>query len=347
MTLLLVEGFETLKADAWTDLRYTAGGASLTSGTGRLGGTAMASSANTGSTLLTTVASSPASEIVVGFAVKVTAAPSATGKFGATLTRGGTAQVTLRVVESGTDEWVLELRTGGASGTVLETQSTSAQHVGSWYYVELKVTTDASTGDYSVKVNGTEVMSDTSVNTAGSGSAGADGVQWRLSTSGLLDDCYVCDTAGSVNNDFLGAIVVEGLLPNANGNQNDWTPSTGGSNYTCVDEDGTGSLASDRVTSSTVGDIDLYNYDALSFITGSPTFVGLQVETIASMATSGTRDLQHRVRSGGSEATGTAFSLSGGAQALNSEVFEENPVSTSAWTVATINAVEVGVEVAA
>lgn len=347
MTLLLLEGFDSLTSDEWLSLRYTAGGADVSSSTGRFGGTAMASSANTGSTLLTTVASSVFSEIIVGFAVKLSAAPSASGKFGVTITRAGVAQLTLRLVESGTEEWVLELRRGGASGTVIETQTASAQHVGRWYYVEIKAVIDTTTGEYAVNVDGTEVMSDTGLDTAGSGSDDADGVQWRLSTSGLMDDAYVCDTAGTANNDFLGSIACETLLPNAAGNQSDWTPSTGGSNYTCVDEDGTGSLGSDRVTSSTIGHVDLYNYGALTRIIGSPTFIGVQVESVMSMATSGTRDVQHRIRSGGSESTGTAFTVSGGAQGLHSEVFEENPVSTSAWTVSSLNAVEIGVEVAA
>lgn len=344
MACIWVEGFETFRSDAWLALRYTEAGGAFSSVSGKNGGHGGASASSGGTQLSATLLASPASTITVGAWVKLDSSPSATGKIGWTVLKAGVAQLTLRAIQSGDHEWKLELRLGGSSGTVIATQTGSAQHVGTWYFVELQATINTSTGAYEVRVNESAVMSDTGRNTANAGANQFDGIQLRLSSQGVLDDVIVMDESGTALNDFTGPVSIEGIKPNGNGNQNDWTSSSG-ANYSTVDEDSTGSLQTDRVYAITLGDIDLYTYGNLSR-SGSASVLAVMLASVCAMDASGTRDLKHRVRSGGSEAAATAFTVPDGTQRHFYDIYEENPVAASAWTVTDVNAVEFGIEVA-
>ena len=72
------------------------------------------------------------------------------------------------------------------------------------------------------------------------------------------DDVYICDTTGSVNNNFLGELTVEHLRP-ASDDTAQFLGSDANStdNWALVDEAGTYNGA-DYVASSTVGQRDLY-----------------------------------------------------------------------------------------
>lgn len=344
MALLWLEGFETFKSDDWLDLRYTRTGNGVSSVAGRYGGNAAGADANAGTQLARTVLDTADGTLTIGFWLRLSAAPTAVGKFGLSILLAGSPQLTLRAIESGEHEWKLELRHGGQVGTVIETQTGTAQFVGKWHFVEIQATLHTSTGAYEVRVDGTNVMSDTGLDTAGTASNDADGIQIRLGTSGGLDDLYVLDDTGTANNDFLGPIAIEGRRPNANGNQNDWTP-TSGDNYTNVDEDGLLTLGTDRVSSHTIGEVDLYGFQDLLRVNGSPTFIGVVLASVLAMEASGSRDVNHITRSGGSEDSADAATVTGGVQTHHHDVFEVNPVSTAAWTVATLNAAEFGVEI--
>ena len=94
------------------------------------------------------------------------------------------------------------------------------------------------------------------------------------SSSGMnFDDLYVCDSAGSTNNGFLGDCRIDTIYPSGAGNYTQFTPSTG-SNYTCVDE--TAPNTTDYVDGATVGDRDSYALGNLSALS-SQTVYGVQV----------------------------------------------------------------------
>ncbi len=104
----------------------------------------------------------------------------------------------------------------GNSGSVHGTSSAGAMpgmsdtSGGTWKYVEVKVKVHASAGTVDVQVNGASVLSLSGLDTDNGGSK-VECEFFRLLqlSGGGYDDVYLCDTAGSIRNDFLGDIVVE------------------------------------------------------------------------------------------------------------------------------------------
>jgi hypothetical protein len=154
-----------------------------------------------------------------------------------------------------------------------------------------------------------------------------------------LDDVYLCDTAGSRNNDFLGDIRVVTLQPNADTAQADFTPSTGSVHCSLVaeapDDDGDTSY----VESGTVGHKDLYGYQDL---TATPAAImAVQLATVARKDDAGNRSLRAVIKSGATTADGATRVL-GTTYALYDDRFEVDPATGSAWTKAGVDALEAG-----
>ena len=114
----------------------------------------------------------------------------------------------------------------------------------SWHYIELKVTHDDAAGLYEVRLNGKNILSDSGIDTKNSTHAYAThAVFGNCYTSSednfwMLDSCYVCDDAGAVNNDFLGAIRVQYLAPGAQGLYDYWQEYEVGSQLVAINESG-------------------------------------------------------------------------------------------------------------
>lgn len=237
------------------------------------------------------------------------------------------------------------------NGTVLGT-SVSALGTNSFNYIEFKVTIDDSSGAYDVHVNGASVLSASNVDTKNTANASANIV--RVGTSGItlaasstvaVDDLYICDGTGSVNNDFLGDVRVDCYLPNGNGNSSQLTGSDGNStdNYQLVDETSQNG-DSDYVQSSTVSNKDTYTFADMSH---TPTSIfGTQLNMIAKKDDSGTRAICAVCRSGGTDYDGDTQVLSTSYVDYR-QIREVDPDTSSAWTRTDLNSAEFGVKVAA
>src|SRR5271165_140861 len=108
-----------------------------------------------------------------------------------------------------------------------------------WQYVEIGVTFGTgTTGSATGRVNGAAVLNLTGVNTAPSGnpSANTATIYVAAQPTVYVDDFYVCDGTGTINNTFLGDIKVVAALPNGNGRVSQFTRTGGTSagNYTAV-----------------------------------------------------------------------------------------------------------------
>jgi hypothetical protein len=107
--------------------------------------------------------------------------------------------------------------TGGTSlGTTANVFPSSA-----WVYVEFGAFIDATTGWVIMRINGAEVFNQSGINTKGSGASALVQRYGFRPVNGnnninMLTHCYFCDATGSVNNSFLGDVVVRPLSPNAN-----------------------------------------------------------------------------------------------------------------------------------
>lgn len=236
------------------------------------------------------------------------------------------------------------LRFTNSAGTQLGTDVNILTNA--WYQLEFKVVIHASTGSIQLRINGnpTPVLNVTGLNT---GSLAINKI--RLGPDGNspginLDDFYMLDTSGSVNNDFLGDMRIETLLPSGNGNSSQLDGSDGNTtdNYALVDE-ATPNSDTDYVESSDVGDKDTYAFGNLSSTAG--TIACVKIMPFAKKTDAGTRTIASIARLSGTEADGTDRFLGGSYQ--YHEDFRETKPGGGAWTISDVNSAEFGVKVTA
>lgn len=115
------------------------------------------------------------------------------------------------------------------NSTVIDT-GTTALLQGVKYYIEVKVTDTT----YEVRLDGVLEMSGTMTSIGG-----FDRMSIHSSNSsqnrGRIDDIYLNDSTGTVNNDYLGEISVLALFPDSDLSPQDWVPSTGSTAYEILD----------------------------------------------------------------------------------------------------------------
>lgn len=126
------------------------------------------------------------------------------------------------------------------NGTVFGT-STAEIRLSGWHYVEALCTVSNSVGVVIVHVDGLDVLNLTGIDTQSTGNTWIDAIsvgsdqQFELT---YVDDLYVCDTSGIVNNIFLGPINIVPAYPNAAGGFTAFTAggTLSGSNFGQLDE---------------------------------------------------------------------------------------------------------------
>lgn len=229
--------------------------------------------------------------------------------------------------------------------TVLATGSTDLAFA-TWYYIELKVTIDPSTGAYELRINENVEMSDTGVNTAESGGANADVFHIRNSFMQSFDDWYICDTSGSTNNDFLGDCQIEGILPTAAGDKTEWSANPASNNYDRVNDPQNAYSTVDYVYDDTAAQGDLYEFADPGAITG--TILGIALINFAALDTAGSRVVRNIFKTDGG---GTEYDLTGSftVASLDAAGFlmieEENPDTSASWTESDLSNAQFGVEI--
>lgn len=213
---------------------------------------------------------------------------------------------------------------------------------GTWYYIEVKAKNHDTTGTLEAKINGTSVLSLTSLDTKGTALTYYNHVKLYGVSTVLprYDDLYICNGAGSVNNDFLGPIVVKELRPNADDTNNFVTASPSATHYENVDE-----AVSDENTSYNQGNAagaqELYGYDTLS---GLATVTGVALDSNLRNNTDTDEDFQHYVDSNGTTANSANVTI--GVSSFNTFAYivELDPDTSSAWTTSGVNAAKFGIE---
>ena len=247
----------------------------------------------------------------------------------------------------------LELRTTPAgeiaayrTSTLLGTSSGASIKVNQWYWVEVKAFINNSTGTVQVKVNEATLLNLTSQDTQVGGTA--EWRQYEILGSAVFphnfsfDDWYICDDSGSQNNDFLGSVRVDGLLPDGDSATINWTPSAGTTNSALVDEN-PHTTDTDYVESSTSTDQDLYDYASVP--TTLATIHGLQINTIVRETDVSDFTLKTLIKTGTTTSADTAQAIAGTSYETLHRIAELDPDTTSAWTSSGINGAQFGIEV--
>lgn len=279
--------------------------------------------------------------LIVGCAINITGFNAGTMQI-FQLVDSATLQVDLRLDATGHPQVT-------RNGTVLGT-STYVFNLGIEHYIELKCKIDDSVGTYEVHVDGVQVLVGSSADTKNTANATADRVVFGPFGSGStgvvgarIDDIYICDSSGSANNDFLGDIRVDAVLPSGDGSNSGLTTSTGSAHAALVDET-PATDDTDYNQSASVGNKDTY---AFTDITHTPSAIfGAQVCLQAKKDDAGARSICAVTRSGGSDFDGSAQVLST-SYAVFRTMLELDPNTSAAWTKTNLNAAEFGMKVQA
>lgn len=334
MSLIFMDGFDHYAtADITKKWNATGGSPSVNASAGRRSGGALTLTSGTPTISKSITAES---SFVIGFAFKTTALPSA-DHFLCALLDSGTLQCELRFTSTG------QLKVTRNGTAVTDGTSTNTIAVDTFYYIEWKVTIADSIAASSciVKVNGAtwltvatgQDLKNTANTTANSFRFGGSNVAGTYT----FDDFYLCNQSGSTNNNFLGDCRIDTLYPTSDGNYSQFTPSTGTTHYTLVDE--TTPNTSDYNESSTLNHIDSYGMGNLP--TSPSTIYGVQVCDAALKDDAGARGLSPFIRSSTTDSVGTELALSTG-QLYATAIWETDPATSAAWTASGVNAAEVG-----
>lgn len=326
MAVVLIEGFDHLTAAGMTAKGWST--APNLMQPGRFGGQSARFSSSA------THASKPLpssySTIFLGFAFFSTSL--ATGNDFAILRAGATNVCRLQLNGAGN---LLVLNSGG---TTIATGSANLL-VNTWYYIEVKLVVNGASGSVEVHLNGAVEISSTAGNF---GTTNIDTLQiGQGSNSGQFqyDDMYVCDTTGSApQNTFLGDVRVATIYPAGDGAHTAWTPNTGTTHYTQVDE----AQADDDTTyvsDATPGDLDTYTFGTID--TGA-TVYALQTNLYARKDDANTRQIAPVIRQSGTDNIGATVTLAS-TYVDYTQIYNQDPTS-AAWTPTTVNADQYGVK---
>jgi hypothetical protein len=247
------------------------------------------------------------------------------------------------MVKIGADGRLYLYRRIGATETLVSASVMTAPARG-WHYIEMQVVQGTTNGTLNVRLNGATAINLSAQNTTQGGGQlitafmGAFPGQACHATVDV-DDLYLADTTGTINNTFLGDVRVDALKPQANGAQNQWTVEPTGMQAWVAVSDGDEASA---IRAATAGLRQTFDVEALPAMT-TPSINGVQVTLLARKTDAGTGSIRGLAASGASSAVSADIILQE-QLAWHTALFERNPNGNVQWTEAAFNAAEFGVE---
>lgn len=296
-----------------------------------------------------------ARNVVFGFGLRVTTAPSGTG-FSTTGAfallsneqgAGSTTQLCFALFSDG------KLHVGRCTSSALNNVQgtdlgggTTVFSSNTWYYVEIRAYIHDTLGAVEVRVNGVVDQLLTGIDTKNHATLDvAEYLHIRAHTNQATywDDLYVRTESSSseVTGGFLGDIKIKPYYPNADGTYTAMTCSTGTTHNTLVDE--ATPNTTDYVSSSTALQKDSYGFQDASE-TGS--IKAVQLNAYCYKIDSGFRGVDVFVKSGATEQFATSKPLST-TQKYALKVWEQDPNTSADWSQTNLNAAEFGVRISA
>lgn len=278
--------------------------------------------------------------VIVGFGFRVDTPSSGNNVPICQLMDSASIQVDLRLTST---NQILFTR----NGTQIGSTSSNSFTEDVYYFVELKVLISNTVGTIECRVNGTStgwVPSTGSLDTQTSANSTVNAVKLGASASSNActvsnDDYRIFDTTGTANNDFGGDMRIEEHVPNADGSPVDWTASSG-NDYQTVD-DNPPNDDTDYISSSTAAQRSVFTFPNLTTSAGTVAAVVVKLRHRKDDASS--RNIAARVESGASALTGSNISCADNYSYART-VYETDPNTAAAWTIANINSAECGVE---
>lgn len=244
---------------------------------------------------------------------------------------GNFPQITVALDTTG----VLSIWRGNGSGsrftTKLGDSGVPVITAAAWNHIEAKCKISNTIGTVEVRVNGVTVINLTGQDTD---AGGGEVSQVRFEVTGLgtsgfyVDDVFAWDTAGSLNNDFIGDRKVVTDFPNADTADVAWTRSTGSTNFGVIDENPPNG-DTDYLTTTNTGDKAGVTFPNLpTEVTGiaGVVFVQKTKKTDAGIA-----NTELHLKSGASTANGADRPMTT-QYTLYHDVFETDPNTSAPFT---------------
>ena len=340
MSLEFMDGFDHYQSFGGDQAKWDpSSGGSATQNPGRFGGNCI----NTQLVLTSTQLSNQPTRIL-GFAMQLPNRPGGNNQTGGyqwiSFFDGITEQVRFGI-DYDLSLWVT--RDPGNTNVSLGHKTGAQFALSTWVYVEIKLTVHPTAGAFDVHVNGTSIYSASNINTQASGNAYSNGLSINQSISALVDDCFVLNTLGSVNNNFLGDCQILTSLPSSDGSNTGLTPKSGTTHYTQVNETDPDNDTTYNA-SSTVGATDTYHFATISPGAGAA-IAGVQTVLDARKDSTGTRAIAGATKSGSATTAGANQPLNAN-YLMYRQIQETDPNTSAAWTVAGVNAAEFGARIA-
>lgn len=227
------------------------------------------------------------------------------------------------------------------SGTLLGQTTGPVIVANAWQHVETKVVFHNVAGSVEVRVEGVPVLNITGVNTSANNlpcqQTGFATTNDNVISQLFFKDYVIWDTTGAFNTDFLGSVSVFSLHTNSDEALN-WTPSTGTTGWNILDNfppaDTTEFLSAGLpLPSPYVGTLTNLPPDVTSVR-------AIQTTVRARKTDGGDGNIQVSMLSGAAAALGANRPITA-AYTYWSDVFEQDPTTSLAWTPVSVNAARI------
>jgi hypothetical protein len=245
---------------------------------------------------------------------------------------GATGAGTIRVLPNANGGITVWLNT-----TQLASSANGIVSTGSWFWLEAKVTSGASsTGVVEVRLNGdtTPIILAENVNIPNAFThvglyASGNGGNGNFAATVRFDDWVVWDDTDTVNNNFMGDtfVLVSDPDSDAASPNNDFVPSTGSDKFALVDE-ATPNDA-DFITANATNDVQEFGHVALNLPVGAVSAIASQVRAFKTDA--GSSEIEVGISSNGQNSMGAGQALATG-PTVRSHIANRNPDGNVPWT---------------
>jgi hypothetical protein len=228
----------------------------------------------------------------------------------------------------------------GETDTQLFTPVEIIPSINKWYYVELKLVISATVGEIVIKVNETEIVNETGLNTKHS--SGGNNIDIMKFAGGQVDVGITYDDIYVDDSQFHGDCRIKTFFPDSDSaTHTDFVRSGGSNDYECVDENDPNS-DTDYIYANVVGDIS-----AFGITTGVLGIVkAVNLVHVMRKDDGGDRKIKHLVRSNSIDYQGVEKSIISDYVGVD-HIWELDPDDSGAWDQTKIEAAEFGLEITA
>jgi hypothetical protein len=285
------------------------------------------------------------SEVIAGFAWNNLNADTYPGIFSLIDNSGSpsTSSKAILQIDAGTGIATLTYNGNGIS-------SPATTFTGSaWQHVEMRVLMHSTAGELEIRRNGVQVAIGTGLNTIYPGATALSSFRVEVTSNSqehYIDDLYILNTEGTVNNTFVGDSRITVLRPGANGVVNQFNPVGADSNYEAVDET-IHDQGTTYVQSGTVSAQETYDNVSFNDLGVTPgTIFGVQTVNAVVKTDAGEVDyLDQMIVGGTAYDNGTDVIATSGTYQMTCFIRDTDPSDDGTWTEAKVAAVGSGLKI--